>query len=552
MNALKIVEILIISFIVIRQIVLFIQSLSRIKRLKDMDLHTIEVILTPLSNSSIRACSDEFISNAVSLARRDIEKENDHQYNNSIITIPLLFSENNISETAQIIKELNRYIVKNDGQTVNFLIIQDIVERNYQVLDDEINQTMPTPLYLGLAATMLGIIFGLVGMSIDDADIMSLIQGVGIAMISSFIGLSLTTILSTYFYKRSKTEAEKEKNLFFSKLQAELLPDLLRQGVSGIEGLSRQLKNFAKNTIESTDKLVAISDQTTSTLTRQNELIKRIDSLNINELSSSSLLIFEKLEKNLASFEQFSNHWEALIKSISQTGQMISHLELLVTKISNVDHLAEGIQKSIDEYKTTMHFFTKHISSFERLEESAVAAVQKCDIGVATAVDNLLKNIHDRMNKFNDHNTTIDIELKDAGVALRESLHIATRTQLELLAKVYSENIPAFDHLNILPNIEAAAVSISKNINEQSPVSNDELMKRFEKLERVALGISDRLSSLQIQGNQENRSNGAHYNEITPRKKSKLELVELWLRIGAASAIVGFALFNLIGYIIKL
>ncbi|WP_198152324.1 MotA/TolQ/ExbB proton channel family protein [Draconibacterium sediminis] len=551
-HPLHIVEIVLISFIILRQFYLFFQSKARIKRLKDLDLHTVGVINTPLTFDNIRECNDDEIFHEVLEARQAKEDGIPIPQSKKIVVIPLLYSDNKISETAQIIKELNRYIVKNDGQTVNFHIIQDIVERNYQVLDDEINHTMPTPLYLGLAATMLGIIFGLAGMSFtkaDDVDIMLLIQGVGIAMVASFIGLSLTTILSTFFYKKSKTEAEKEKNLFFSKLQAELLPELLRQGISGIEGLSRQLKSFAGATKESTNQLVAISEQTQTTLVKQNELIKRIENLNIAELSTASMMVFDRLESNLESFKSFSNHWEALINSISQTEKLVIHLETLVSKITGVDQLAEGIKRSIEEYRSTMNFFTKHIASFEQLEESAVSAVQKCDTGVADAVNSLLKNIHDRMKQFEDHNTTIDVELKDAGVALRESVHQATQTQLSLLTQVYSEKIPAFDKLNVLPEIEASAANISKRFSEQNPVSNSELMQKFDNLEEVLGVISKNLIALEKIANQginvSNASLSTNGHEMSTRK-TLLKKVEQLLIIGAAASVIAFIVFILI------
>lgn len=48
---------------------------------------------------------------------------------------------------------LNTYLLNNYGASVNFGIIRDLVDREVDSKDEEISQSLPTPLYLGLAAT---------------------------------------------------------------------------------------------------------------------------------------------------------------------------------------------------------------------------------------------------------------------------------------------------------------------------------------------------------------------------------------------------------------
>ncbi|MGE5456809.1 MAG: hypothetical protein ACM3RX_00480, partial [Methanococcaceae archaeon] len=128
---------------------------------------------------------------------------------------------------------INTYLLSNYGAAVNFSIIKDIIDREVDLKDDEITQATPTPLYLGLAATMVGIIFGLMSMSVLNGDkfaleISSLISGVRVAMISSLIGLLFTTHLSSFRYKDAKKEILSDKNEQISYLQAKLLPELIK------------------------------------------------------------------------------------------------------------------------------------------------------------------------------------------------------------------------------------------------------------------------------------------------------------------------------------
>ena len=101
-------------------------------------------------------------------------------------------------------------------------MIQDIVDRQINTLEDQIRPLISLPLYLGLMTTMIGIILGLFSMpdlasamtgnfekndSLLNEGITSLIGGVKIAMIASFIGLGLTTFLSTKIFREAQKRA---------------------------------------------------------------------------------------------------------------------------------------------------------------------------------------------------------------------------------------------------------------------------------------------------------------------------------------------------------
>ena len=126
----------------------------------------------------------------------------------------------------QRIKEaINLYLLNNYGAAVNFSIIKDIIDREVDIKDEEISNSIPTPLYLGLAATMIGIIFGLFSMPESNGQhftegIDALINGVKLAMLGSLSGLACTTILSSFFYKNAKKKISRDKNEQISYLQA--------------------------------------------------------------------------------------------------------------------------------------------------------------------------------------------------------------------------------------------------------------------------------------------------------------------------------------------
>ena len=134
-----------------------------------------------------------------------------------IVKLSLVDTEGKNEVISNIKKAINTYLINNYGAAVNFSIIKDIVDREIEVKDEDITQSVTLPLYLGLAATMIGIIFGLFSMPDLDGDgfsngVNALIGGVKIAMIGSLSGLACTTYLSSFAYKNSKRIVQKDKN----------------------------------------------------------------------------------------------------------------------------------------------------------------------------------------------------------------------------------------------------------------------------------------------------------------------------------------------------
>lgn len=101
-----------------------------------------------------------------------------------------------------LIKELNEYTRKNHG-TTDFSVIQNKTERKINVMYENATSKLAFPTYLGLMGTFLGVFCGLLSFNwglfnsvdgITDSAISNLIWGVLVSMLTSFIGLLLTTI----------------------------------------------------------------------------------------------------------------------------------------------------------------------------------------------------------------------------------------------------------------------------------------------------------------------------------------------------------------------
>ena len=235
---------------------------------------------------------------------------------------------------------INTYLINNYGAAVNFSIIKDIVDREIEVKDDEISQSITLPLYLGLAATMIGIIFGLFSMPELNGDgfsegVNALIGGVKIAMIGSLTGLACTTYLSSFSYKKARRIVQKEKNEQLTYLQAKLLPELIKAEDTGVSGLKASLDRFARVATNISDNVLIAANQTGENLELQKDVMEKVDNMKVLKVSRWNLELFEKMEKNMEAFNQFSIY-------LSNMERITSHLLEFANKTSDVNKVING------------------------------------------------------------------------------------------------------------------------------------------------------------------------------------------------------------------
>ena len=195
------------------------------------------------------------------------------------VSIQLSDSNPQISEDfCKILDTINGYLSNHHGVVNDFHLMKDIVDRKCDNMEEEISSLTPMPLYLGLIGTMFGILVGvgylIVSKSIDsmlsiDADkasigIKALLGGVALAMISSIVGILLTTV-GALKSKNARVHHIETKNGFFDWLQICLIPSLADNTTSAVLTLKQNLDIFNadfSNSIAELKSAFALMNQT--------------------------------------------------------------------------------------------------------------------------------------------------------------------------------------------------------------------------------------------------------------------------------------------------
>lgn len=387
----------------------------------------------------------------------------------------------------EIISSLNKYLRNNKNSVSDFHLMKDIVDRNCDAREEEIQTQIPFPLLLGLAGTMLGILIGVAffvfwGGGLESLvstennsglkGIESLLSGVALAMASSIAGIILT-IHGSNLAKEAKLIGERNKNTFLSWIQAELMPNLTSDTSSALERMTRNLSSFnnkfAENTINLGDTLTIVNDS----YQKQAEMMRAINRLKIGDIASANIEVYDKLKNSTNEIGVFAQY-------LQSANEYLSTIQELNRKLDDYEKRTQVIENA-------GHFFSKN-------EKWLAENFDIANLEVKSAINRLKDVTSESLNKLqeslNGQILTFDKIMKDQQGNLQESLNNNNRMISE-----------AFERNN--NNFEKAILSQQGALQEKLQETS-KLIEELKNLTHIKEGIKE-------------------FKEATNRQNGKLE-----------------------------
>lgn len=219
---------------------------------------------------------------------------------------------------------INKYLENNSGSVIDFSLLKDAVDRHCDSVENDINTLTPTPLYCGLAGTMVGVIVGLSSLLTTGSitallssgsgnfgtaaeGVNDLLAGVAWAMLASIMGILLTTIASLLF-KRYKLQGESGKNSFLAWLQAKLLPELPSDTSDALNRLVKNLNKFNSTFAENTSSLRGALREVNESYRIQGDIIKAVHDMDVMKMAKANVRVLEELKECTDKLEQFNEY----------------------------------------------------------------------------------------------------------------------------------------------------------------------------------------------------------------------------------------------------
>ncbi len=331
-------------------------------------------------------------------AKKDLQKkyENDTGFS----------AQNNNPIYQEIETSINSYLESNKSGISDFSLMKDIVDRNCDAAEEEINTQIPIPLYLGLVGTMVGILVGIGhlwisgGLSdllnIDSSSsgmdgIEALLGGVALAMISSILGILLTTFGSLRA-KNVKAEVEKRKHVFLSWIQKELLPSLKSDVSGALIEMSRNLQSFNSTFSTNTSDFGKALSQVNESYQLQTQLLNAVKQIADKEVSLQNIQLYNALKN---STEEIGT----LAQYLNNTTQYLANVKVLNEKLDNYENRTQFIEHASKFYAKHENWLTENI---EMANRSMRDSVEKYDKSVSETLGKIQENLEIQMRNFAD------------------------------------------------------------------------------------------------------------------------------------------------------
>jgi len=261
-------------------------------------------------------------------------------------------------EFGAIIHATNTYLKENQG-TVDFYVIQNLSERISTSKESEVTSEIPIPLYVGLMGTFVGVAVGLFSMNFlgifSEDGIHSFLWGVVIALVSSFLGLLLSTV-ANYRLTSAVRHRDRKKNHYYTFVQTKLLPGMGSNIVDALGRLKGTLDNF--NTVFSDNigninnivvSLAANMQTIAEGMGTQKQILSELYGSKFQDLIKVNTETFNRVEKILPEIDDFIRKQKDLNELMANSTQFVTSMHKLLDRVSTFENSVNVLGETINE-----------------------------------------------------------------------------------------------------------------------------------------------------------------------------------------------------------
>jgi len=332
-----------------------------------------------------------------------------------------------------IVNSINDYL-KNNKTVSDFHLMKDIVDRNCDAKEEEISTQIPVPLYMGLVGTMAGILIGILYLWLSGGigDLLStgggsgadgveaLLGGVALAMISSILGIILTTWGSNKF-KTAKSIVEKNKHGFLSWIQAKLLPTLSDNVVGAIRAMTANLNNFNDKFAQNTGNLGSALVKVNESYKMQVQLLNVVKKISEKDLTRQNLQLYHALQNSTAEIGTLAEYLKNCNDYLANVRALNDKLDVSEQRTKAIEGMAAFFKDEIEQIEQRKEAINKAIGKIDSIIEERL---RKLGENAADNVENFYKALgkqQDALQRKLDETEVIVSELKNLS-AIKDSI----------------------------------------------------------------------------------------------------------------------------------
>ena len=327
--------------------------------------------------------------------------------------------------------------------------------------------------------TVLGIIIGLYSLSFEynpatnalDGELFvnsvdGLITGVKQAMICSFVGLGLTTLLSSWRYMGAKSKLEAQKNAFYDFIQTRLLPQMTKDAASTILALQSNLEKFNTSFEENIKGFGGIMDEIHTAFDSQVALQKELKKMDLTQVANLNANVLVQLRNSMTEFEKFTQYLGQMNSFVRSTAKLTDSINDQLQRTEAVETITNAMQDNIQKNQLVMEKLRVFLERVNE-QEAVVTAAGEIDSTMAQAIEELKTHAQEQINSIRTYTTEAT-----------EDLHDLVTSERGHLRKL--DNLGKLDELDKL-------VSAITSMKEDNRTMNSALENKIETLAHAVI-----------------------------------------------------------------
>lgn len=322
-----------------------------------------------------------------------------------------------------IVSTLNSYLNENSEQVGDYHLMKDVVDRNREISESEIETLIPFTQYIGLVGTMIGIFIGVLVLvfgkgleslmsgsssALADSGVTELLGGVALAVISSAVGLGLT-MRASYLFKEAKSNVELRENNFLSWIQSELLPNLSTDFTSTLVKMTNNLHDFNETFSTNTQKLDKTLSKVNDSYLGQAKLLEELERIDITNIAAANVKVYENLKNCTEEIGMLAVALKNARSYIKVVKELTSKLGDMDERVKTWERMGQFFEKEINEIDKRKAFISEAVGNVDQKLESSFVQLGQLS---KEKVDKMAENIVDQNNKL-DKAMTLQQELLD-------------------------------------------------------------------------------------------------------------------------------------------
>jgi len=310
------------------------------------------------------------------------------------------------AEQKETISQVNNFLLKNKGLIGDFETLKELVDRNADAAEEEINHLLPLPIYLGIGGSLLAIIIAfftlstLSDLSAEYLDTLFLV--LKIAFLSSFTGLLLTLIAWGFPYRSARVFNKLQKKRFYDFINQEMDQQLSHNISSSIYALQSNLNSFNTSFTQNIGGFHQIINEVKNAFDQQVELMRDFKSLDLMELSEYNVKIMQEIRSSTREFEKFNSYLQQTNSMVDSIGELNKNLSQQFEKSDVLQQIVSSVNTNIELNKQMIAVLHSDLREIDTRKKFMADAVINVDHALQKSLEELKMHTQKKLDAIRE------------------------------------------------------------------------------------------------------------------------------------------------------